>query len=96
MINLRRNLMYKIIQHQVKITDLIKNKTYSETFDYIVIAVGHYATPNVPNFDGLYSFNGRVLHSHDFRDPEEFKNQHILIIGSSYGKTFSGLYYYSC
>jgi len=64
--------------------DLIENREYSEDFDHVVVASGHFSTPNVPNFDGFSTFNGRVLHAHDFRDALEFKDKDILLIGTSY------------
>ena len=59
-------------------------QTYSEIFDFVIVASGHFSTPNVPNYDGFSHFNGRILHAHDFRDALEFEGQDILIIGSSY------------
>ena len=59
-------------------------KVSDETFDYVVVANGHFSTPNVPEFEGFDRFNGRVLHAHDFRDAVEFKDKEILIIGTSY------------
>jgi trimethylamine monooxygenase len=38
----------------------------------------------MPFFEGLNTFNGRVLHSHDFRDALEFKDKDVLLIGRSY------------
>jgi trimethylamine monooxygenase len=64
--------------------DLEKNATSTEEFDHVVVASGHFSTPNVPYFKGFEGFNGRVLHSHDFRDALEFKGKDILIIGRSY------------
>lgn len=64
--------------------DLVKQHTYSEQFDFVVVANGHFSTPNVPEFPGFATFNGRILHAHDFRDALEFKDKHILIIGTSY------------
>ena len=64
--------------------DLTNDTEVSETFDQVVVASGHFSTPNVPHFDGLDRFNGRVLHAHDFRDAVEFKDKDILIIGTSY------------
>jgi hypothetical protein len=63
--------------------DRKKDRMYSEAFDYVVVAVGHFSTPNVPYFDGLVGFNGRVLHSHDFRDALEFKDKARELEGSS-------------
>ncbi|OQV15017.1 putative Senecionine N-oxygenase [Hypsibius exemplaris] len=59
-------------------------KTYSEEFDFVVVATGHFSVPNVPYFDGVEQFTGRVLHSHDFRDAVEFSGKDVLIIGRSY------------
>ena len=64
--------------------DLESDTESSESFDHVVVASGHFSTPNVPHFDGLDRFNGRVLHAHDFRDAVEFKDKDILIIGTSY------------
>lgn len=68
----------------VTVKDLPKNQVSSREFDNVVVASGHFSTPNVPQFEGFESFNGRVLHAHDFRDAVEFKDQDILIIGTSY------------
>lgn len=46
------------------------------------IAVGHYSTPNVPEWPGFDEFKGRIVHSHDFREAKEFAGKDILIIGS--------------
>lgn len=64
--------------------DLISNERSVDIFDYVIVATGHFSTPNVPSFNGLGSFPGRIIHSHDFRNAEEFKDQTILLIGSSY------------
>jgi len=57
---------------------------FAEEYDYVVVASGHYSTPYIPNFHGMETFIGRVLHAHDFNDAVEFKNRTILIIGTSY------------
>ena len=63
---------------------LAEDRMYTEDFDNVVAATGHFSTPNVPKFDGLETFNVRVMHAHDFRDALEFKDKYILIIGTSY------------
>ena len=57
---------------------------YTEEFDNVICASGHFSTPNVPFFEGINTFNGRVLHAHDFRDALEFKGKDVLIVGRSY------------
>ena len=68
----------------VSVQDLPSGETTTEEFDHVVAANGHFSTPNVPTFEGFDRFNGRILHAHDFRDALEFKDQDILIIGTSY------------
>jgi trimethylamine monooxygenase len=64
--------------------DRSADRTYSEEFDYVVVASGHFSVPNVPYFEGFETFQGRVLHSHDFRDATEFKGKNVLVVGRSY------------
>lgn len=71
-------------QFTVTLHDHAKDVTYSEIFDHVVVASGHFSTPNVPHFPGFETFAGRVLHAHDFRDALEFKDKDVLIVGGSY------------
>ena len=62
-------------------------KTDSEKtveFDSVIVASGHFSTPNVPYYEGFEIFNGRILHAHDFRDAREFSDMDILVLGTSY------------
>ena len=72
--------------HKFSVTsrDLPSGAESNEVFDYVVCASGHFSTPNMPEFEGFNSFKGRILHAHDFRDALEFKDQDILIVGTSY------------
>lgn len=71
-------------QFRLSVQDLAKDRQTIEMFDHVIVASGHFSTPNVPEFDGFSSFGGRILHAHDFRDALEFKGKHVLIIGTSY------------
>ena len=53
-------------------------------FDNVIVASGHFSTPNVPYYEGFEIFNGRILHAHDFRDAREFVDMDILVLGTSY------------
>lgn len=64
--------------------DLANDRVYEEEFDNVVVASGHFSTPNVPEYPGFDKFNGRVLHAHDFRDAREFAGKDLLILGTSY------------
>ena len=58
--------------------------TQHEEFDYVVVASGHFSTPNMPQYPGYETFGGTLLHAHDFRDAVQFRDQKVMIIGSSY------------
>ncbi len=64
--------------------DSAVDRESEEFFDHVVVATGHFSTPNVPYYDGFESFDGRILHAHDFRDAREFIGMDILILGTSY------------
>lgn len=61
--------------------DLKNDETYTEEFDYLIVASGHFSTPNMPHFDGIEDFDGHIMHAHDFRGADQFKNQKLLLIG---------------
>lgn len=56
--------------------------SYTVSCDYVVIANGQYVKPNVPKFPGLDTFNGSIIHSHDYREPEVYENRRVLLIGA--------------
>ncbi|KRW97200.1 NAD(P)-binding domain-containing protein [Paracoccus sp. MKU1] len=68
----------------VTVHDLVKDHMYAEEFDHVIVASGHFSTPNVPEYEGFSTFNGRIVHAHDFRDAREFAGKDVLIMGSSY------------
>ncbi|GGW28397.1 flavin-containing monooxygenase [Arenibacter certesii] len=68
----------------VVVDDLVNDRTYTEIFDYLVVASGHYSTPNMPYYKGLEDFPGIVMHAHDFRGADPYEGKNILLVGSSY------------
>ncbi|MGE8227060.1 MAG: NAD(P)-binding domain-containing protein, partial [Stenotrophomonas sp.] len=68
----------------VTVRDLKKDELLTEEFDRVIVATGHFSTPNAPFFEGVDRFPGRVLHAHDFRDACEFADKDLLLVGSSY------------
>ncbi|QTG83015.1 NAD(P)-binding domain-containing protein [Arthrobacter crystallopoietes] len=75
----------------VTVEDLAAQKTETHVFDKLVISVGHFSVPHVPQFDGINSFPGEVLHAHDFRGAERFAGKDLLLIGSSYSAEDIGM-----
>ncbi len=91
----REKIRFNTIVRDVRYNDGTKkfevtsrsNETDTEATDYfdqLIVATGHFSTPNVPYYEGFDSFNGRILHAHDFRDAREFVDKNILILGTSY------------
>src|SRR5690606_25211316 len=81
-------------QFTVVVEDLVNDRTYSENFDYLVVASGHFSTPNVPDFKGIDTFSGQVLHAHDFRGADPYVGKNLLLIGSSYSAEDIGVQCY--
>ncbi|XP_032521593.2 senecionine N-oxygenase-like [Danaus plexippus] len=49
--------------------------------DFVVVAIGQYNKPHVGKFSGLDEFEGTVIHSHDYKCPETYKNSNVLVVG---------------
>jgi len=58
-------------------------ETDRETFSArgIINATGTWETPFIPDYPGRDQFRGRQLHTHDYRAAEEFRGQHVLVVG---------------
>ncbi|MGI9435911.1 MAG: flavin-containing monooxygenase [Geminicoccaceae bacterium] len=88
-----RHVAYDDRSGQFNITaeDLPTGGQQTETFDYVVVATGHFSVPNVPHFPGIETFPGRVMHGHDFRSADEFKGKDIVVVGGSYSAEDIGM-----
>ncbi|KAF8556436.1 FAD/NAD(P)-binding domain-containing protein [Imleria badia] len=69
-----------------------QNNTYratwwTEDFDAVVVAVGRYNAPSMPSIPGLEEWVQRfpdlVRHSRQYRRPEAYANQTVLIVGAA-------------
>ncbi|XP_061350650.1 probable indole-3-pyruvate monooxygenase YUCCA10 [Gastrolobium bilobum] len=65
---------------------MAKNRTSGHVEEYagrfLVVACGETAEPRVPEVEGLGSFKGKVLHSTGYKNGKEFKDEHVLVVGS--------------
>ena len=52
-----------------------------QTFDALVMASGHYWDPEVPALPGR--FDGSIVHVRDYRTPERFAGQNVVVVGGS-------------
>jgi trimethylamine monooxygenase len=75
----------------VTVENLKTHQTETHVFDKLVVATGHFHVPAVPEFEGIKTFPGEVLHAHDFRGAERFYGKRLLMIGSSYSAEDIGM-----
>lgn len=55
------------------------NKHTLKEYDAVIVCNGHHWNPKYASFSG--NFNGEVIHAHDYKTPERFKDKKILVIG---------------
>lgn len=67
---------------RVSTQDLVKDEALSAMYDAVFVCNGHHATPRLPTIDGIENFKGKVMHSREYRYPELFKDQKVLVIGA--------------
>ncbi|KAF2156306.1 FAD/NAD(P)-binding domain-containing protein [Myriangium duriaei CBS 260.36] len=62
-----------------------------ESFDAVVVASGHYHACNVPDIPGLVDWKqkypDRVMHSKQYRHPDSFRGQNVLLVGAGVSST---------
>ncbi len=49
--------------------------------DALVIATGYNHTAKIPDWPGLASYRGRVVHSSEYRNPAALEAKHVLVVG---------------
>jgi len=78
------NTSFKNDKFELSFQDKVNDKIQTDEFDYVVVSTGHFSVPFIPEYKGMKSFPGRIMHSHDFRDAEEFRGKNVIVLGSSY------------
>ncbi|OJD11146.1 hypothetical protein AJ78_08029 [Emergomyces pasteurianus Ep9510] len=57
-----------------------ENQVTSE-YDAVFACSGHCSHPSTPNFEGMSSYQGEILHSHVYRTPAGFEGKKVALIG---------------
>jgi len=52
-----------------------------ELFDAVAVANGHNWDPRWPSPEYPGEFAGAQMHAHDYRNPEPFRDRHVLVVG---------------
>lgn len=51
----------------------------------VVAATGFFGRPNMPDIPGLSRYRGQILHAAEYRRPEPFRGQRVIIVGGANG-----------
>ena len=55
----------------------------STEFERVILASGYFRDAFIPDFPGLETFPGPVLHSADYTNADAFKDQQVVVVGAS-------------
>lgn len=61
----------------------MRDKVETAMFDAVIVCNGHYSVPLIPKLEGMDKFQGKVIHSHDYRTPDDFKDKVIVCLGGA-------------
>ena len=61
---------------------LVHTQNGSLAADGLVAASGSFGRPNMPRIPGQESFTGRRLHVADYRSPQEYAGERVVVVGS--------------
>lgn len=50
--------------------------------DHVVVATGYNAEPVLPGWPGRDGFAGEIVHSDTYRNPEPYRHQDVIVVGS--------------
>ncbi|XWS49079.1 hypothetical protein CRYUN_Cryun13aG0132800 [Craigia yunnanensis] len=67
-------------------TDIINKSEVElddEIYDAVVVCNGHFTEPRIAEIPGINLWPGKQMHSHNYRIPEPFRDQVVILIGSS-------------
>lgn len=69
---------------EVIVKNLITDSYETFNFDAVLVCNGHFSTPHTPKMEGQKIFKGRQMHSHEYRTPEGFAGESVLVIGGKF------------
>ncbi|KAL8475946.1 hypothetical protein ACS0TY_028559 [Phlomoides rotata] len=69
------------VDHRWVVESSNNESTSNDTFDAVAVCNGHFTQPIVANFPGREKWPGKQIHSHNYRVPDPFKDQIVVVIG---------------
>ncbi|VAW45357.1 hypothetical protein MNBD_GAMMA03-1829 [hydrothermal vent metagenome] len=66
---------------QVSVFDSLNDSEHIMKFDAVAVCSGAHQKPIMPNFQGQESFQGKIIHSDQYKEPSKFKDKIVVVIG---------------
>lgn len=60
----------------------VETSTGAERYRAVIPATGVFDNPQLPDIDGMDSFAGDIMHSRDFRHPDQIRGKRTLVVGT--------------
>ena len=60
----------------------VSGEIRSEVFDAVMVCSGLYSSGRMPEYPGLDSFKGQIMHSRQLKRPSHFTDKRVLIVGN--------------
>lgn len=79
--NIKFNITISNIEKNNDGTFKIEYNGLKKNYKYVIVATGHHWKPYIPKSITTSNFNGQLLHSHDYKTPNEFKGRSVLVVG---------------
>lgn len=67
-------------QWEIAAVNLSDDKHIKQIHDFVFVCNGHFFEPFIPNIQGAAEFEGKLIHSHDFRSAEHFRGRHLIAL----------------
>lgn len=62
----------------ITVKDLPGNKTESVIYDAVFVCINRFSSPKYLQIDGANEFQGKIIHSHDYRRAEQFRGLSVF------------------
>jgi Pyridine nucleotide-disulphide oxidoreductase len=80
------NIEYGIDVYRVAPTDdglwQVETSEGTETYRTVIPATGVFNNPQMPDIEGMALFEGEMMHSKDFKHPDQVKGKRVLVVGN--------------
>ncbi|KAL5701453.1 indole-3-pyruvate monooxygenase [Ranunculus cassubicifolius] len=65
----------------VEVKNMSSKKVEEYKAKFLVVATGETSDVYIPRVEGLDNFNGKILHSTEYKSGEVYRNQNVLVVG---------------